>query len=56
MRFGFEEVGCYTLAAEDDEPGSAPYTEWYAMWRPPVARCWLDKGGGGPTRPTRDPL
>ena len=36
MRYGFREVGKYTYEVEDDEPGSAPYTEAFAMWRPPM--------------------
>jgi ribosomal protein S18 acetylase RimI-like enzyme len=35
MRFGFREVGKYALEVEGDEPGSEPYTEEFAMWRPP---------------------
>jgi len=36
MRYGFREVGKYTYEVEDDEPDSAPYTEAFAMWRPPM--------------------
>ena len=36
MRYGFREVGKYTYEVEDDEPGSAPYTEAFVMWRPPM--------------------
>ena len=36
MRYGFREVGKYTYDVEDDEPDSAPYTEAFAMWRPPM--------------------
>ena len=36
MRYGFREVGKYTYEVEGDEPGSAPYTEAFAMWWPPA--------------------
>ena len=36
MRYGFVEVGKYTFEVEGDEPGSAPFTEAFAMWRPPM--------------------
>jgi len=37
MRYGFiYGVGKYTFEVEGDEPGSAPFTEAFAMWRPPM--------------------
>ena len=32
----YMEVGKYTFEVEGDEPGSAPFTEAFAMWRPPM--------------------
>ena len=34
-RYGYRVVGTYTLEVEDDEEGSRPFTEFFAMLRDP---------------------